>query len=73
MLIIVRENIILNNPMSEELKKEWEIELDNDTTTAWNARGEEINIKVGQLRQWLNEDRHCEPMVTNEEIRFWLN
>lgn len=31
-------------------------------------------IKVGMLRQWLNEDRITEPgrMVTNEQLEHWL-
>lgn len=31
-------------------------------------------LKIGQLRQWLNEDRITDPkrMVSNEEIRFML-
>ncbi len=28
---------------------------------------------IGMLRQWLNEDRKCEPMVTNEDIKHWLS
>lgn len=30
---------------------------------------------IGQLRQWLNEDRITDlnKMVTNEEIKIWLN
>ena len=28
---------------------------------------------IGFLRQWLNEDRKCEPCVTNDEIKYWLN
>lgn len=30
--------------------------------------------KIGQMRQWLNEERITDPkkMVTNEEILFWL-
>ena len=27
---------------------------------------------IGFLRQWLNEDRKCTPMVTNEDIKRWL-
>jgi len=35
---------------------------------------EQININIGMLRQWLNEDRIDEPnkMVTNEDIKHWL-
>ena len=29
-------------------------------------------VKIGMLRQWLNEDRKCEPMVTNDDIIYWL-
>lgn len=28
---------------------------------------------IGMLRQWLNEDRNATPMVTDENILFWLN
>jgi len=34
---------------------------------------EEFVKNIGMLRQWLNEDRKCEPMVTNDEIKHWLN
>ena len=32
-------------------------------------------VRVGQLRQWLNEDRITDPdrMVTNEQILTWLS
>lgn len=30
------------------------------------------NIKIGMLRQYLNEDRKCTHLVTNEDIIFWL-
>jgi hypothetical protein len=29
-------------------------------------------IRVGMLRQWLNENRQCTPLVTNADILFWL-
>ena len=29
-------------------------------------------LHIGMLRQWLNEDRHCNPFVTNEEIIHFL-
>ena len=34
----------------------------------------ESNIKIGMLRQWLNEDRITDPkkMVTNEDIKHWI-
>ena len=34
----------------------------------------DMKIKIGMLRQWLNEDRITEPkkMVTNEMIEHWL-
>lgn len=28
--------------------------------------------RIGMLRQYLNEDRKCTPLVTNEDIIFWL-
>lgn len=31
-----------------------------------------FNKSIGQLRQWLNEDRNCTPMVTDEELKVWL-
>ena len=37
--------------------------------TAAEQRGKP---NVGMLRQWLNEDRKCTPMVTNEDIEYWL-
>jgi len=27
---------------------------------------------IGFLRQWLNEDRHCNPLVTSKELWSWL-
>lgn len=37
------------------------------------ARKEAINpVYVGMLRQWLNEDRACQPLVSNADIMFWL-
>lgn len=35
-------------------------------------REEETNRNIGMLRQWLNEDRNTTPMVTNEDIKYWL-
>jgi len=34
----------------------------------------DIEIRIGMLRQWLNEDRIDDPnkMVTNEQIKRWL-
>lgn len=31
-------------------------------------------VRIGMLRQWLNEDRIVNPkmMITNEDIIFWL-
>lgn len=34
--------------------------------------GQIASRNIGMLRQWLNEDRKCKPMVTNEEIAYWL-
>ena len=33
-----------------------------------------ISNRIGQLRQWLNEDRITDPvkMVTNEQLKVWL-
>lgn len=33
---------------------------------------QELIVRIGMLRQWLNEDRKCEPMITNEDIKYWL-
>ena len=35
----------------------------------------EMGINIGQLRQWLNEERITDPkkMVTSEEIKVFLN
>jgi hypothetical protein len=32
------------------------------------------DLRIGMLRQWLNEDRITDPkkMVTNEELKVWL-
>ena len=34
----------------------------------------EMEVKISQLRQWLNEDRIDSPkkMITNEDIKHWL-
>lgn len=33
---------------------------------------EHMKQPISFLRQWLNEDRKCTPMVTNTEIWSWL-
>lgn len=35
---------------------------------------EELSLKIGFLRQWLNEDRISDPkkLVTNEDILHWI-
>lgn len=35
---------------------------------------EDIEQRIGMLRQWLNEDRITDPkrMITNEDIKHWL-
>jgi hypothetical protein len=35
----------------------------------------DINLRIGLLRQWLNEDRITDPkkMVTNEDLHHWLD
>lgn len=35
---------------------------------------EELNVRIGMLRQWLNEDRikDAKRFVTNEDIELWL-
>ena len=48
----------------EDLKKELE--------TARREGRQEILKNIGNLRQYLNEDHNCSPMVTNEDIEFWL-
>lgn len=32
----------------------------------------EMVQRINNLRQWLNEDRKCTPMVTNADILYWL-
>lgn len=34
-----------------------------------------LELRIGMLRQWLNEDRITDPsrMVTNEDIHHWLD
>lgn len=36
---------------------------------------EEMRVRIGMLRQWLNEDRIDDPkkMVNNEDIEHWLD
>lgn len=29
-------------------------------------------VHIGMLRQWLNEDRNCTPLLSNSDILFWL-
>ena len=33
---------------------------------------EELKQPLSDLRQWLNEDRKCDPMVTTQELYIWL-
>lgn len=62
-----------NVPMLLTVKEErWLHAFILSAFTAGRESGiEERNI--GMLRQWLNEDRKCEPMVTNDDIKYWLN
>jgi len=32
----------------------------------------EFKKSIDFLRQWLNEDRHCDPLVTSKEIWSWF-
>lgn len=59
-------------------------ELENDfkKTLNSNKRMYELGVKeerkrifdrLGFMRQWLNEDRVTEQMVTNDELQHWLN
>lgn len=41
-------------------------------TDALSEYEHEQEAKIGLLRQWLNEERSCSPLVTNEEIKKWL-
>jgi hypothetical protein len=34
---------------------------------------DDMKQPISFLRQWLNEDRNCKPLVTNQEIWYWLN
>ena len=42
----------------------------NDTEISSRLAVTDRNISM--LRQWLNEDRKCDPCVTNEDIEYWL-
>jgi len=44
-------------------------------TTTLKEATEPDMVRVGMLRQWLNEDRITDPekMVTNEDIISWLS
>jgi len=53
---------LINNYMKEEKKKK----------KIYGCAACQHFKNIGFLRQWLNEDRNCTPMVTNEEIKFWL-
>lgn len=39
------------------------------------TKKENFEVRIGMLRQWLNEDIITDPkkMVTNEEIKYWLD
>lgn len=35
-------------------------------------KNKNLEKNISFLRQWLNENRNCTPMVTNGDIKFWL-
>lgn len=48
--------------------------LESSLSKAWEGGRKSKNSNVGFLRQWLNEDRITDKkLVTNEEIRYWLD
>lgn len=61
-----------------EDKKEWDKEhnlrIENEQWLIDSHKKVKAELKVGNLRQWLNEDRITDPnkMVTNEEIEHML-
>lgn len=38
------------------------------------TKSEDFDVRIGMLRQWLNEDRITDTskMVTNDDIKYWL-
>lgn len=64
-----KENLIYKSYMYPES----ESELDAEHVADWwlNKMSEQRELKVGQLRQWLNE-KDPERLVTNEDIKIWL-
>lgn len=63
------------------LRDAWSLRLDEamDAVQAHNARTQEsnpdIDLAIGLMRQWLNEDRITDPkkLVTNEDLHVWLD
>ena len=39
------------------------------------TKNNDINLRIGMVRQWLNEDRITDPkkMITNEDLKHWLD
>lgn len=53
----------------------WDIEhCSRCSPSQANAEKEKIKRNIGQLRQWLNENRITDPnkMVTNQELEMWI-
>ena len=48
--------------------------IDKKLDTLAERYAERMNMNVGMLRQWLNEDRikDADKFVTNEELEHWL-
>lgn len=62
---------------SQDLKREYQTKIELLQQERQREREkmiEQININIGMLRQWLNEDRITDnkKMVTNEQIKNWL-
>lgn len=65
-----KENWFIKEVLSEDVKTFIEkalLEVKRETE-------KELDIKIGQLRQWLNEERITDPkkMVTNEDLKTFL-
>lgn len=65
------KNIDIPNGVPEDIKQ-YQDDIEAGVEMG-EQKVEELNISY--LRQWLNEDRitDCTKLVTNEEIKYWLN
>ncbi len=54
---------------------DWIEEIRQQREEAAREAIQNLNIPIGMLRQWLNENRITDhkKLITNEDIKYWLN